>query len=391
MRARVSRLALAVLITAAAGALGLIVAAGAAHADLAASPPAGSLDTSGLTSTGGPFTVTWTPGLKTDSVQRETVTIAWTRPATIPNIPTPGPGPFTVRGSCVPGVLVPTVCTYQWPPELISAGYVLNTTYQVVASAQDCLVLTTNCTNNTITPSLAVAFPPAPPANVQAVTAHGGSQATITWDPNPEPDIVGYEVFRDATLIAQVKITPSTATTYTDVPTKDGTYLYSVKALRYGPTYANSVVSDPTPAPAPVKLTNTASNPTTTTSTTKPGGATGTLPPVLNSSKPPSGHTSLNASPTVGGAVALSPTAPTSVDPGFQPVLPYTQPQATDPNTTDPAVISAPPSHKAGNKSVAAIAAVGAGLLVAVIAMHGLWLRSEVRRAGTLEVLDPDR
>jgi hypothetical protein len=33
---------------------------------------------------------------------------------------------------------------------------------------------------------------------------------------------------------------------------------------------------------------------------------------------------------------------------------------------------------------------VGAGVLVTVIAMHGLWLRSEVRRSGALEVLEPE-
>jgi hypothetical protein len=380
-------LVLAVLVTAGMSAVGLIVAAAAAQA--AAPPP--NPDMTGLTSTGGPFTVTWTPAVKTDVFQRETLTIGWTPPSNTPNIPTPGTGPFTVRGSCAAGVLVPTVCTYQWPPELISAGYVLNTTYQLVATAQDCRVLTNNCTTDTISQSVPVAFPPTPPANVAAVTAHGGSQATITWDPNPEPDIVSYEVFRDTTSIAHVNVTPSTTTTYTDAPTKDGTYVYSVRALRYGATYSGTVASDTTAAPTAVKLTNTASNPTTTTSTTKPGGGTGTLPPVLNSAKPPSGHTSLKASPTVGGGVALSPTAPTSVDPGFQPVLPYTQPPATDPGTTDPAVISTPPAHKAGHNSVAALAAVSGGLLIAVIAMHGLWLRSEVRHGGTLEVLDPDR
>ncbi|MDQ1417506.1 MAG: hypothetical protein QOF81_3119, partial [Acidimicrobiaceae bacterium] len=46
-------------------------------------------------------------------------------------------------------------------------------------------------------------------------------------------------------------------------------------------------------------------------------------------------------------------------------------------------------AHK-GKTSVGTIAVVGAGLLIAVIALHGLWLRSEVRRSGTLEALEPE-
>jgi hypothetical protein len=44
-----------------------------------------------------------------------------------------------------------------------------------------------------------------------------------------------------------------------------------------------------------------------------------------------------------------------------------------------------------GKTSVGTIALIGAGLLVGVIALHGLWLRSEVRRTPVLEVLEPDR
>jgi hypothetical protein len=80
----------------------------------------------------------------------------------------------------------------------------------------------------------------------------------------------------------------------------------------------------------------------------------------------------------------------TTIDPGFAQVLPYGPSTAPD-TTAKPTVAAGPqiPGPK-GKNSVKSIALVGAGVLVTVIAMHGLWLRNEVRRTGALEVLEPE-
>ncbi|MDP9074618.1 MAG: hypothetical protein M3N98_10680, partial [Actinomycetota bacterium] len=91
----------------------------------------------------------------------------------------------------------------------------------------------------------------------------------------------------------------------------------------------------------------------------------------------------LNPKALPGGGV---PTA-TTVDPGFSPVLPY---GPTTPTTATPTVAAPVVPVAKGKSSVKSIALVGAGLLVTVVAMHGLWLRSEVKRTGALEVLEPE-
>ncbi len=74
-------------------------------------------------------------------------------------------------------------------------------------------------------------------------------------------------------------------------------------------------------------------------------------------------------------------------------MLPYNQ-QPSPPSSADHQRrhrrSTSPAVHHKGKTSVGSIAAIGAGLLVAVIALHGLWLRSEVRRADALEPLDPE-
>jgi len=56
-----------------------------------------------------------------------------------------------------------------------------------------------------------------------------GSDAALTWSPNPEPDIDHYDVFRDGAFIgtAPASLTP----TYRDVGLPNATYLYTVSAV----------------------------------------------------------------------------------------------------------------------------------------------------------------
>jgi hypothetical protein len=170
-----------------------------------------------------------------------------------------------------------------------------------------------------------------------------------------------------------------------------------VVAVRYGADYkpASQVSGSASTATKPV----TVPGPPATTTTTIAGG---TLPPLtqppFNTPTPnkagaaagPSGGTGTFHAAPAPAKPAVGVDTPANGDTGFQPTLPY----GAQPSTTlgdDPGSIAAPvvPAHK-GKTSVGTIAVVGAGLLIAVIALHGLWLRSEVRRSGTLEVLDPE-
>lgn len=66
--------------------------------------------------------------------------------------------------------------------------------------------------------------PPAAPTGVQATA--DGCRVIVTWDANNEPDVAGYKVYRDGTLVANV-----TGTSYTDTGLTAGkTYTYTVRA-----------------------------------------------------------------------------------------------------------------------------------------------------------------
>jgi hypothetical protein len=166
-----------------------------------------------------------------------------------------------------------------------------------------------------------------------------------------------------------------------------------VVAVRWGGNY--DAASEKASAPSADSASVTVPGPPATTTTV---GSTTTLPPLGPAGFVPkavpgklgggTGGGVLHA-PTPGTLAAPSADNPaTAADPGFQPLLPY---GATTTVPSDPAVLSAPPvaPHK-GKTSVGTIAVIGAGLLVAVIALHGLWLRAEVRRPTPLEALDPD-
>jgi hypothetical protein len=291
------------------------------------------------------------------------------------------------------------VCSYSWPSDLEVNGYVINGTYTVTAMDRACTLLcTVSSAPGTVTQTIAVANPPVAPTGVTAAPGPTPGTVTISWAPNPEPDIVGYEVLRgDGSVACDVPFQPPVPKKYScvDAPPKDGSYTYKVVAHRWGATYNDAVKAEPGTASGATKtLTVTGTSPAT--ATTVAGGTPGTLgPPGFKPNLVPIKPAG-NTGGAGGGGFNPNLVAPgTTVEPspggdaGFQPTLPYGS-RSTAPPTTDPAVITAPPVHKAGRTSVGSIAVVGAGLLIAVIALHGLWLRSEVRRAGVLEPLDPE-
>ena len=79
-------------------------------------------------------------------------------------------------------------------------------------------------------------FPPAPPAGLQAVFSSVGQQSFIdlTWTPNTEPDLAGYNVYRRTENTQPVKINKDLvkAPAFRDSALQPGTkYFYSVSAV----------------------------------------------------------------------------------------------------------------------------------------------------------------
>ncbi|MGB9662975.1 MAG: fibronectin type III domain-containing protein [Moorellaceae bacterium] len=106
--------------------------------------------------------------------------------------------------------------------------------------------------------------PPLPPAGLSA-TATGPTQVELTWQPNTEPDLAGYIIYRNYVEIARVG---ANATSYTDSNVQPNTtYTYGIKAyntsnVESGMSNAATVTTPQAPTPAtPNSLTATAIGP----------------------------------------------------------------------------------------------------------------------------------
>jgi len=334
-----------------------------------------------------------------------TVTVTYTSP----NGPAGAPRAPTAMNLTLPCATVAPSggsqeCDVAWPSETELNGFVLNGMYTLSISATTCPNDTTNkllsCSSQSTAPDAiaVVRNVPKQPANVKATLGPANS-AMVTWDPSPEPDVFAYAVRRSglSTPIGGCKLSFAPADldtlpacpvplTVTDSTSGGGDFTYSVSAIRYGGSYA---FADRVETAATSKKLTIPGPPASTV----PGGGTGTAPGggtgfgVFNAPKSKPGTT-----PTSGLipkiTPGIAPAAVTTIDPGFAPVLPYA---STTDTTAKPTAAAGPavPAPK-GKNSVKSIALVGAGVLVTVIAMHGLWLRSEVRRSGALEVLEPE-
>ncbi len=73
------------------------------------------------------------------------------------------------------------------------------------------------------------------PPSMPVITgvAAGTASLTVTWAANPEPDVVGYEVFRstDGSTYNTVANVPASQTSFTDSGLANGTYFYEVVAV----------------------------------------------------------------------------------------------------------------------------------------------------------------
>lgn len=411
MGARWPRALAAMLLAAGAGSVGALVMLAAPASAAASSAPCGgqlqlpcppSAQVSATSSEmSGTITITWTPSKSVDTVTPGPANLAWQPqgsgappdPATIPTQSAPLEG-------CSPGNLgQPVVCTYSWPSSLLNNGYVLNGQYTLTASAKECLIVVgcSTVTSVTPTPIIGVANPAVAPTGVKAALVPGSNPEAIqvSWAPNPEPDIVGYVVYSGTSTTPFCMVDSSAAhpLTYScqGIPTKNGNYSFHVVAYRYGSTFSDQIakqVAGAFSANTPNVSVTGITAPVTTLPVTNTLGNIGVVTgPAKNGATSGAGRTSGTIILAVPSIPSVASTTTTTVGGDFSPVLPYGTTSSTN-STIDPSALSVPSKHK--GSSVATIAAVGAGLLVATIALHGVWLRSEVRRSGQLEPLDPE-
>lgn len=160
---------------------------------------------------------------------------------------------------------------------------------------------------------------PPPPSEVDGVAPEDGDEdwvpqvVTLTWDANPEPDLLRYEVHRAAPdrPFRPIGSVEAGHTRYRDDVTgsRGGTYRYRVYSVREGPGSATEVVVAEEPAETSVDVPGrrTATSPDGTTTTTQAGSGS------------PSRDTAPGARSR--GPVRRSP--PTTRDTGFESTLDF--------------------------------------------------------------------
>jgi len=396
------------LLAASAGVLGAAALfAGPAFGDSTTLPVAPAIQIGPMAADGSvhvTYTDPSTQGTQSVDLNSLTLTYKWDPTTTGPaGVPTPPSPSSPVAGSCTGSG--PVTCTYAFPATMMDGTYVLNGNYQLVAMGKDCPLGVDlgigNCSAiSSVTQSDGLNNPATTPTDVIATTGpKGAAPVTISWTPSPEPDVAGYYVYRSDGSVACTLSEfdpPPAATSCQDTNPGGGTFTYTVKAARFGTSYASAdlVIGNASAASESVTVTGPPATTTTvpkSSSTTLPSlGPSGFKPVVVPTKIPTTGGSGSKGLSALPAGASSSATTPSTSGGGYNPLLPYGSiPQPASPTTLDPAAISVPaPPHK--GSSIETIAVVGAGLLVAVLALHGLWLRSEVRRAGTLEPLDPE-
>ena len=251
--------------------------------------------------------------------------------------------------------------------------------------------------------------PPAPPTGVKA--AVGPDRAvSVTWDPNAEPDLVGYAVQRSDSAGSWSQIGTTDASDpaqvhphFDDATTKDGpggTISYRILALRRASSPAQLVQSDPsTEARANV--------PAATTPTTAPQPSGGPNPAGDTVAAPSASAGSSASSPGLAkaGKVDLSQFSSLldkarksdkpgeAPDPGFGSTLPF-KPGSADVKEDGEGQQTLGSGDSlptvAGIDVKTALPFVAGSLLLTVLLMHVLFVKSELRRADALEALVPE-
>lgn len=283
----------------------------------------------------------------------------------------------------------PNPLPFQWAPPLAFNG-----TYKVTAEAvgRDNIELN-GPEHSAVTHTFTLNVAPAAPSGVKAVVNQTKRTVTISWTPNPEPDVAGYGVYREEgdTIVERKIVKPDVHTVVDDLGSLPaGTYTYHVYAAR--PNAAGNEFIPSAPTKVAGKVTSSPPPPPTTT-TVKGAAATTTTAP---GSKAPalaqrgkadlSGFASLL--PSGGGRLPTvrSTPAPGPGDPGYSEDLPF-DPDAPGGAADSPAVgdgsdqaLGGEALASSSDDEPSGLRFMAAGLLVTVVLMHLLWLRDEVNR-----------
>jgi hypothetical protein len=205
---------------------------------------------------------------------------------------------------------------------------------------------------------------PQPPTGVSATKDSDGSAVTVSWQANPEPDIVGYEVQRAAVNGSDWSTVNSNSgsadTNYRDTSVQPGSdYQYRLIAIRSGAQQGQTINSLPSGSASTVTPP--------ISSLFGPGGSVPELPAAIQAvTDPVAGQ--VHPGPGPGGPVTGSPTA------GGYGNLPYNGGQAA---LSEPGTPGAqdPKGHSGSGNLVRTALYVAAALILLAIAAHLIRMR----------------
>ena len=389
---------------AAAGALlaGLtLMGAGPAGADTASgTTPAAAITftspaTDGATMTS-PATLSGTVQVTSGVIDSIDITVRWTDTASRP------PAAHPTQETTITPPQGPNASWSFTPQPAANGRYtvtVVATTTQSGATVSD---------QTTASRSFVLDVPPATPTGVKATADAAQRTAHITWAPNTEPDLVGYEVVRagpgptDTGKVLAGVVAPQTDYTDTQVATEPaGTYRYTVAAVRqsgdgskadFSGQSAEASVAFTTPPKAqapPPPTTQAPSKPGSSQAggSNHPGTTAGAAPLVL----PAAGHVPLSEYQRLVNQAQASTVTTEPPDPGFNNKLPY-QPQVTHQVVQMPGAALESGTLGAADQSqgIRRTAEFVAGaLMLAVLALFGFVLTRAADRGESLETIAP--
>lgn len=254
---------------------------------------------------------------------------------------------------------------------------------------------TTGTTTDTV--SFAEDVAPTAPQGVTAIvtsTNPSSPVVSVSWSPNPEPDILGYGVLRSQGSGTLQQIGTTTGTTYRDTTARPGaTYTYAVVALRSGDGPGQSLLSPATSAGSvslpglPPSTTATTAGRTTSTTLAPASSASlsgqvssaiarSGIPPAAGASGSGTSATAPAASTGSGGGSSTSTTtaaasatgAPTQG--GFSEVLPYGKkaPAHTPTVAAGPVREPGPASKGSSGARARMLATIALGMIFLVVA-----------------------
>ncbi|MHB1447322.1 MAG: fibronectin type III domain-containing protein [Acidimicrobiales bacterium] len=184
----------------------------------------------------------------------------------------------------------------------VKPGLAYNGLYQLSVDAQESDPPLNSSHSAAYDGSFSVNAPPVAPQGVTAQPAADGSSITVTWDANPEPDIVGYQVSRSPSSGAWPAAVTGTSLTDSNV-TPGTTYTYAVTAVRRGATSGSVLYSSPSSASATDPTVTDASPGSGSSSSGGSGTSTGSGSSGTGSASPSgTGTTSGSGSSTSGSS-----------------------------------------------------------------------------------------